>query len=155
MKNTGSWNANFFLNKFIYLFIFGCTGSLLLCAGFLQLWRAGATLCCGARASHFSGFSCCGARALGVRASVVAARGLNSCGSRAQQLWLAGSRAQAQQLWRTGLSSCGMRAQQLWLTGSRAQASVVVAHGLSCSVACGIFLDQGSNPCPLHWQADS
>ena len=33
--------------------------------------------------------------------------------------------------------------------------SVVVAHGLSCSVACGIFPDQGSNPCPLHWQADS
>ena len=28
-------------------------------------------------------------------------------------------------------------------------------HRLSCSVACGIFLDQGSNPCPLHWQADS
>ena len=27
--------------------------------------------------------------------------------------------------------------------------------GLSCSSACGIFLDQGSNPCPLHWQADS
>ena len=23
------------------------------------------------------------------------------------------------------------------------------------SVACGIFPDQGSNPCPLHWQADS
>ena len=34
-------------------------------------------------------------------------------------------------------------------------ASVVVAHGLSCSVACGIFPDQGSNPCPLHWQVDS
>ena len=33
--------------------------------------------------------------------------------------------------------------------------SVVVAHGPSCSVACGIFPDQGSNPCPLHWQADS
>ena len=27
----------------------------------------------------------------------------SSCGSQAQQLWLAGSRAQAQQLWRTGL----------------------------------------------------
>ena len=44
-------------------------------------------------------------------------------------------------------SSCGMRA------------SVVVSHGLSCSTACGIFSDQGSNPgsnpCPLHWQADS
>ena len=26
-------------------------------------------------------------------------------------------------------------------------------HGLSCSVACGIFSDQGSNVCPLHWQA--
>ena len=28
-----------------------------------------------------------------------------------------------------------------------------MAHGLSCSTACGIFPDQGSNPCPLHWQA--
>ena len=26
---------------------------------------------------------------------------------------------------------------------------------LSCSAACGIFLNQGSNPCLLHWQADS
>ena len=33
--------------------------------------------------------------------------------------------------------------------------SVVVTHGLSCSVACGIFPDQGSNLCPLPWQADS
>ena len=40
-------------------------------------------------------------------------------------------------------------------TGSRRAGSVVVAHGLSCSTACGIFPDQGSNPCPLHWQADS
>ena len=35
-----------------------------------------------------------------------------------------------------------------WALG--AQASVVVAHGLSCSAACGTFPDQGSNPCPLH-----
>ena len=35
-------------------------------------------------------------------------------------------------------------------TGSRRTGSVVVAHGPSCSVACGIFPDQGSNPCPLH-----
>ena len=40
-------------------------------------------------------------------------------------------------------------------TGSRRAGSVVVAHGLSCSAACGIFPDQGSNPCPLHWQEDS
>ena len=40
-------------------------------------------------------------------------------------------------------------------TGSRRTGSVVVVHGSSCSTACGIFPDQGSNPCPLHWQADS
>ena len=38
----------------------------------------------------------------------------------------------------------------LWSTGSAAG-----AHELSCSVACEAFLDQGSNPCLLHWQADS
>ena len=43
----------------------------------------------------------------------------------------------------------------LWSTSSRHAGSVVVAHGLSCSTACGVFPDQGSNPCPLHWQADS
>ena len=37
----------------------------------------------------------------------------------------------------------------------RSAGSVVMAHGPSCSAACGIFPDQGSNPCPLHWQADS
>ena len=26
---------------------------------------------------------------------------------------------------------------------------------LSCSAACGIFLDQGLNPCPLRWQVGS
>ena len=31
----------------------------------------------------------------------------------------------------------------------------VVAHRLSCFAACGILLDQGSNLCLLHWQADS
>ena len=40
-------------------------------------------------------------------------------------------------------------------TGSRRAGSVIVAHGPSYSAACGIFPDQGSNRCPLHWQADS
>ena len=40
-------------------------------------------------------------------------------------------------------------------TGSRRAGSVIVAHAPSCSAACGLFPDQGSNPCPLHWQADS
>ena len=40
-------------------------------------------------------------------------------------------------------------------TSSRCAGSVVVAHRPSRSAACGIFPDQGSNPCPLHWQTDS
>ena len=59
-----------------------------------------------------------------------------------------------------GLQAHGL--QQLWLTGSvvvarglQSAGSVVVAHRLSCSTACGIFPDQGLNPCPLHLQADS
>ena len=39
--------------------------------------------------------------------------------------------------------------------GPRHTGSVVVADGLSCSSACGIFPAQGSNLCPLRWQADS
>ena len=30
-----------------------------------------------------------------------------------------------------------------------------MAWGFSCSIACGIFPDQGSKLCLLHWQADS
>ena len=61
-------------------------------------------------------------------------------------------------------SSCGKRGPLfiavrgpllLRSTGSRRAGSVTVAHGPSCSAACGIFPDQGSNPGPLHWQADS
>ena len=37
----------------------------------------------------------------------------------------------------------------LWSAGL-----IVVAYRLSYSLACGL-LDQGSNPCLLHWQADS
>ena len=33
----------------------------------------------------------------------------------------------------------------LWSAGSRHTGSVVVADGLSCTAACGIFLDQGPN----------
>ena len=101
-------NVTFFGFNFIF---FGCVGSSLLYAGFLQLRRAGATLRCGAWASHCGGFSCCRARALGAWA---------------QQLWLAGSRAQARQLWHAG-SVVAAR-------GLQSAGSVVVAHGLS---SCG------------------
>ena len=66
------------------------------------------------------------------------------------QLWLVGATLQFQC---TGFSLW-------WLPIHRAQAlgtwvSVVMVYGLSCCTACGAFLDQGSNPCPLKWQADS
>ena len=46
-----------------------------------------------------------------------------------------------------------MGASPAWSTGPRAHS--VVVCGLSCSATCGNFLDQGSNPCPLHRQEDS
>ena len=65
------------LNRILFIyFIFGCIGSSLLHTGFSLVAVSGATLCCGVQASHFGGFSCCGARILGVRASVVVAHGL-------------------------------------------------------------------------------
>ena len=46
-----------------------------------------------------------------------------------------------------GFSSCSS-----WTLEHRLK---VVMQGLSCSVACGIFMGQGSNMCFLHWQANS
>ena len=56
-------------------------------------------------------------------------------------MWNTGSRAPS-------FSSWGMSAQ--YICGSW-----VLEHRLCCSAECGIFLDQGSNPCLLPWQADS
>ena len=66
---------SFFL---IYLFIFGCVGSLFLCEGFLQLWQAGPPFIAVRRP-------------LTIAAPLVAerrlqTRRLSSCGSRAQSL---------------------------------------------------------------------
>ena len=110
--------CDLFIHSFIYSFIHSFMAALgLRCCGraFSSCGERG-LLCCSARAS-----SCCGAPAPGVRASVVAAFGLSSCGT-----W--------------ALEHEGL---------------VVVAHRLSCSAACGIFPDQGSNLWTLHWQADS
>ena len=86
--------------SFVCFFLFVCfllaTLGLHCCAGAFSSWgERGATLHCGAQTSHRGGFSCFGARVLGVWASVVVARGLNSCGLRALE---------------GRLSSCGARA---------------------------------------------
>ena len=54
-------------------------------------------------------------------------------------------------------SERGFSLRQLLLCGAHALGHGLNSRGagLSCSVACGIFLDQGSNPCHLHWQVDS
>ena len=38
--------------------------------------------------------------------------------------------------------------------GLQSTGSVAVAHGLSCSAACGIFPDRGLNPCFLNLHMD-
>ena len=91
----------FFLNLFL-----GCIRSSLLHAGLLWLCRVGATLCCGAQASHCGGFSCRRAQALGAQASVVAARRLSSCGSRALECKLSSCGSPALE---HRLSRCGSR----------------------------------------------
>ena len=74
-----------------------------------------------------------------VHGLLVVLASLRSTGSRArgpQDLWHAGS-----VVWARGLGGC--------VLGAPAPGSGLVAHRLHCSVACGIFLDQGSNLCPL------
>ena len=77
------------LQVLFFICLFGCTESSLLCKVFLQLWWKGATLHCGAWASHCSGFSCCRAQApehagfSSCRGCVLKHR-LCSCGLRAQ-----------------------------------------------------------------------
>ena len=79
-----------------------------------------------------------------LREALGAALGLfSSCG---EQGLLSGCSVPAS---RGGGSSC-LGAQALGT-----QASVTVVRVLSCPWAGGIFPDQGSNSCPLHWQVDS
>ena len=87
---------------FVFVFVLAALGLHCCAWAFLWLWRVGATLRCGAWASHCSGFSCCRAWALGARASVVVVHGLSSCGS-----WALES---------TDISSCVLRALECRLS---------------------------------------
>ena len=77
------------INLYIILFIFGCARSLLLLGLFSSCGKHGLLSSCRAQTSHYSGFSCWGARALG-------RLGFSSWGTWVQWLWLPGCRAQAQ-----------------------------------------------------------
>ena len=50
-------------------------------------------------------------------------------------------------------AACGFSRFHSW--GVLEHNSIVVAHGLSCPTASGIFPNQGLSPCLLHWQVDS
>ena len=54
-----------------------------------------------------------------------------------------------------GPSSGGNRPQVRGLPWLHTRAQWLWCTSFSCSTEHGIFLDQGSNPSPLHWQADS
>ena len=54
----------------------------------------------------------------------------------------------------SGFSCCQAQALDTWASVIAAlrlwgSGLVILVHGLGCSKACGIFLDQGLNPCPL------
>ena len=54
-----------------------------------------------------------------------------------------------------GAQSLGRKPSIVVACGLKRADSVVVAKGLSCSTSCGIFMNQGLNRYPLHWQVDS
>ena len=41
------------------------------------------------------------------------------------------------------------------VSGLQSTCAAVVVQRRCCAAACGIYPDQGSNPCTLHWQVDS
>ena len=66
---------------FWFFFFFGCTGSVSCMAISLFETSGGYSLLAGCMASHHGGFFCCGAPALGTRASVVSLPRLRICPS--------------------------------------------------------------------------
>ena len=75
-------------------------------------------------------------------------RAFSSCGERGySSRWCLASHCRGFSLQSTGLRCTGF-------SSCSPRALVVVMHRLSCSAAWGIFWDQGSNLCPLHWQAE-
>ena len=65
----------------LFYFIFWLRWVFVAVRGLSLVVVSGGYSSCRVRASHCGGFSCCSAQPLGVRASVVVARGLSSCGS--------------------------------------------------------------------------
>ena len=66
--------------------------------------------------------------------------------------------ARGPSLWSRCLAHCGGLSHGAWPLGCAISGASVgsadVAHGRGCPAACGVFLNQGVNPCPQRWQVD-
>ena len=109
-----------FRNKSQAFSFFGCTGSLLLHEGFLQLQTVGATLYLWCKV---------------LLQWLLVLQSTCSSVSGLQELQHMGSLVAAHRLWKSR--------------------SVISVYRICCSTVRGIFLDQGSNLCLLHWQPNS
>ena len=176
LKSFHDCNSIVFHNYYV-LFIFGCAGSSLLCSGFSYLCQARATLqlrCTGfslrwllllqSMSSGCAKFSGCGSRALLCVCALVAQSCWTLCntidcsppGSSVHAIlqarileWFAipFSRESPHPGIKPG--SPALQADSLLSEPPHqgSTGSTAAAFGLSC-FACGIFLDQGSNPIP-------
>ena len=104
---------------------------------------------------YLSIFGCAGSLLLHRLLSSCSNQGLLSSCSAWASCCSGFSWCRARALGHMGFRSCGVWPQELQLVGSRATGAAVKAQGLSYPAACGIFPDQGWNPCPLHRQAGS
>ena len=68
---------------------------------------------------------------------------------------LSGVRASRCSGFSCGALALGREGSVVAAPGLSSTGSIIVVHGLSCSAACGIFPDQGSNLSLLCWQVDS
>ena len=85
----------FLINLFIYYLSLAALGLCCCAWAFSSCGEWGLLFVVVRGASHCGGFSCCGAQALGARASVVVARRLSSCGSWALERSLSSCDTQA------------------------------------------------------------
>ena len=100
---------------------------------------------------HFI-FACTGSSLLRMGFSLGVAKGLYSLVVIQLCAWASRCRAWAPGAWLWQLPCVG---SLVVAPGLQSTGSEVVARGVSCSAARGIFLGQGSNSCLLHWQVDS
>ena len=97
---------------------------------------------------HLFIFGCAGLHSCVGFSSVEASEGYSLVAVHGFLIAVTSLAARGGALGHVGFNSCGQ-----WLSSCGSQA---LEHRLnSCGTACGIFPDQGSNPCLLHWQVDS